>query len=158
RGGRASDVAAYQPGRLLKDGKVLRGKEGWLFLAADKNDVLGQHTGEVVLDGAQLDHWRRLLEERQAALASLGASFLFVVSPNTPAVYDDKLPDWIRPAPKRPVHQIMEALAQPRNSRAQPRETVKVIYPLEELREARARRAVCCKTDSHWNEFGAFVG
>jgi integrase len=149
-GGDVAEDMFFQPAPPIKDGKVIRGKDGWLFLAQDSNDVIGQHTGEIRLSPDQVGQWQRLLHARSRRLADLGAYFLFMVAPNTHAIYEDKLPDSTPRALRRPVHQLMDGLA---DAGVQ----VPLLYPLDELRAARARREVCCQTDSHWNEYGAFV-
>jgi acetyltransferase AlgX (SGNH hydrolase-like protein) len=147
--GRPSDAQLLSV-KLLKDGKVLRGKDGWLFLDGDSNHVLDQHRGELRLSASQVEGWSRLLETRVEVTRGLGSPYHFMVAPNTHAIYDDKLPDDVRTSEIRPVHQIIDDLAE-HNSFA------RVIYPLEELKLAKTDRIVCSRIDSHWNEFGAYV-
>ena len=50
------------PVRFVRDdGKVMEGRDGFLFMANDNNRVVDQHAGEVALDAAQLDGWRATL-------------------------------------------------------------------------------------------------
>jgi alginate O-acetyltransferase complex protein AlgJ len=130
------------------DGKVLRGKDGWLFLDNDTNRVVAQHTGELQLTPGQLDHWQRLLETRIAWLERAGAHYFFLVAPNAHSVYPDKLPDHLSGAAERPIHQLLRQL--------DARSYGRVLYPLHELIEHRAE-AMFPKTGSHWTELGAFV-
>jgi alginate O-acetyltransferase complex protein AlgJ len=148
--GLAEEEPLFQPVRPIKDGKVIRGRDGWLFLARDSNDVLGQHTGATRLSADQIGQWQRLLKARSELLADLGASYLFMVAPNTHAIYEDKLPDSMPHALRRPVHQLRDGLAEVGLD-------IPFLYPLAELKAARADRDVCCQTDSHWNEYGAFA-
>ena len=53
----------------MRDGKVVEGRDGRLFLANDANRVLAQHSGELRFDEDQLRGWRELLETRTAWLA-----------------------------------------------------------------------------------------
>ncbi len=46
------------------DGKVTRGRDGWLFLDGDTNEVMRQQRGELLFSDEQLDKWRSLLEAR----------------------------------------------------------------------------------------------
>jgi alginate O-acetyltransferase complex protein AlgJ len=140
----------FVPSELLDDGKVVHGKDGWLFVARDTNDVLAQHAGEHVLEAAQLERWSELLEGRRQLLAKRGIEYVFTVAPDTHSVYPDKLPDGVGHCERRPVTQLCELLAERRSE-------VRPIYPLAEMRAARAERLVCCPTDSHWTDFGAFV-
>jgi alginate O-acetyltransferase complex protein AlgJ len=148
----AGELAEHEfaPARLVQDDKVIRGKEGWLFLAGDRNDVLAQHTGELLLKPDQLEHWRVVLERRKRALAELGAEYLFAIAPDNHAVYPEFLPDGVDHVEHRPVSQLCDHL-EGRDSPVEP------IYPLAELLEAKRERVVCMSSDTHWNEYGAFV-
>jgi hypothetical protein len=50
--------------RFADDGKVIAGKDGWLFLAYDGNRVLDQHLGRLRLSDVQLERWTSALEMR----------------------------------------------------------------------------------------------
>jgi alginate O-acetyltransferase complex protein AlgJ len=135
---------------LVKDDKVVEGKDGWFFLDNDSNGFLRQYAGEIRLWDEALELWRDLLETRIARVGELGARYHFLVVPESATVYPENLPDGIEAAPERPVHQVMRHLA----SKGSP---AKVIYPLEDLLAEKTRRLVYRKTDTHWNDFGALV-
>jgi alginate O-acetyltransferase complex protein AlgJ len=145
---RPGRLARFLPLPVVRDDKVVEGRDGWLFLANDANRVLEQHAGRRRLSQIELHGWRRLLETRTDLVEGLGARYLAVVSPDAHSVYPDKLPEHVVPAPERPIHQLLDALS---GSRA------RVLYPLPELRAARPRRDVYARDDSHWNQYGAFV-
>jgi alginate O-acetyltransferase complex protein AlgJ len=132
------------------DDKVARGKDGWLFLAKDSNNTLGQHAGEQLLSDAQVEQWHHLLERRAAWLNIQGIPYLYVIAPDAHAVYADMLPDGMVQGPTRPALQVLDRLRE-RKSWAP------VLYPLEEL-IANRDELVYPKTGSHWSEYGAFVG
>jgi alginate O-acetyltransferase complex protein AlgJ len=131
------------------DGKVVRGKDGWLFVANDTNRVLDQHVGILRFSGAELEAWRVLLEQRRGRLAQLGIGYAFFVAPNPHSVYPEKLPEGIRCAGPRPVQQLIGHLREKRSP-------VEVHYPLERLLGEKDR-LIYAKTDSHWTELGAFI-
>jgi alginate O-acetyltransferase complex protein AlgJ len=139
------------PSFFQYDAKVLRGKNGRLFLDNDTNRVVDQFTGALRFTDAQLVAWRRRLDDRCASLEALGVPYLFLVPPNAYPVYPEDLPDHIRPAPRRPVHQLIEHL-QTNGSRA------RLIYPLEELLAAKPDPLLYAKTDTHWSARGAWHG
>jgi hypothetical protein len=141
--------ALSEPLKLVKDGKVIRGKDGWLFLANDVNKVLEQHSGALRLSEDQLERWQRLLDGRVAFVEDLGGRYITLVAPDTHAIYPEKLPDEIVPARERPIDQLLDGLEDPAAAR--------FLYPLEELRAARAEQEVCSPQESHWNQFGAFI-
>jgi alginate O-acetyltransferase complex protein AlgJ len=141
---------SFVPTRFVQDGKVLRGKDGWLFLAGDTNHVLAQHTGELLLDDEALERWRLVVESRERQAAEMGALYLFMIAPDTHAIYPEKLPDDVHPAGDRPVLQLCRHLADAGSP-------VRPIYLLDDLLRARGRRLVCSRVDTHWNDYGAFV-
>ena len=105
------------------DDKVVQGQDGWLFIANDSDDTLGQHTGERLLTDHQVQQWQDLLEARSAWLNLQGIPYLFLIAPDPHAVYSDKLPEGVTPGETRPVLQILDHLAE-RGSWAP------VMYPL----------------------------
>ncbi|TMK58974.1 MAG: hypothetical protein E6G51_01300 [Actinobacteria bacterium] len=126
------------PGEHLK---VLRGRNGWLFLRNDSNDVLGQQTGRVSLKPEERRQWESLFRERKALIEEMGATWLFAVVPDKESVYPEHLPPGIEPAERRPVHEILEIAAETETP---------VLYLLD------AR--VYPKTDTHWTYRGAYLG
>jgi len=130
--------------------KVVEGKEGWLFLTHDTNHVMHQHTGRLRFTQRQLEDWRRVLETRVAWLGRRQIPYLFVVPPNPHAVYPEYLPDDVVTVAERPVLQLIRHLDE-RGSQA------RIVYPLEELVAHKEHDLVYIKTDSHWNELGAFI-
>ena len=145
-----SEVSLFDGRRSAADGKVVEGKDGWLFLHHDKASVVKQHCGELPLDETQLAAWHTTLERRHAQLEELGIPYFFLIAPDAHAVYPEKLPDDIRPAPERPVTQLLSYLRR-RGSAVEP------IYPLAELLAAKAGRQVYSATDSHWNAHGTMI-
>jgi hypothetical protein len=131
---------------------VLVGKNGWLFLDQDSNRLLDQHTGQLRFSEAQLDAWQRTLDERVRRLGEMGIAYYFFVAPNKESIYIDELPDDVRSAPERPVHQLQKRLADS-GSRC------RLIYPVDELSAERTRREsiLYMKVDTHWNSIGALV-
>ncbi len=132
------------------DDKVARGKDGWLFVANDSNDTMGQHAGERLLSEEQVEQWRHLLEARAAWLSVQGIPYFFMIVPDAHAVYADMLPDGVEQGATRPALQVLDDLRE-RDSWAP------VLYPLDEL-IAERDQLVYPKAGSHWSEYGAFVG
>ncbi|HEV2857199.1 MAG TPA: hypothetical protein VGW80_02215 [Solirubrobacterales bacterium] len=128
--------------------KVVVGKDGWLFLRRDTNDVIGQHTGRVRLGDEELARWRRILEARVKAARELETKWLCLVVPDKEALYAEYLPDEIVPAPRRTVHQLLELAEEVE---------APVVYALEALAGAKGEGPLYMKTDTHWNQRGANV-
>jgi hypothetical protein len=128
--------------------KVLFGKDGWLFLRRDTNDVIGQQTGRVKFSRRQRREWKSVLQQRVTAIGRAGPTMECLVIPDKEFVYPEYLPDEVVPATERPVHdflRIAEAAELP------------VTYALDALQEAKTGGEVYPRTDSHWSQRGAFV-
>lgn len=132
----------------IRDGKVVEGRDGRLFVANDGNRVVDQHRGALRFSEDQLRDWRHLLETRAAWLERRGSHHLLLIAPNAHSVYPDALPDGVASAPERPVHQLLTHLRE-HDSYA------RVVYPLAEL--TASDDLAYPKTGSHWSEFGASI-
>lgn len=128
--------------------KVLIGKDGWLYLIRDSNDVIGQQTGRVHLSEQARQEWKRVLVRRVEATERAGTRWFTVVVPDKEIVYPEYLPDEIVPAPTRPVHEILDIAA----SVGAP-----VAYALPVLQEAKRSFSLYPRTDSHWSYRGSYV-
>ena len=134
---------------LERNVSALEGRDGWLFLSDDSNDVIGQHTGRVQMAPDWARSWRRLLAQRRRAMSRLGVVWLQFIVPDREAVYADKLPPEIVPAQRRPIHLLREIAAEA---------GVELLYPLAEFRAERDRGVeVYNDSDTHWNAHGAFL-
>jgi alginate O-acetyltransferase complex protein AlgJ len=132
------------------DGKVIEGKDGWLFVAYDGLDVIGQHTGTVRLSERELRDWRLILEGRVAWLEKRGVHYFFMLSINPHTLYPELMPDEYAMAKERTVEQLISHLEESGSY-------ARVIYPLPEILAAKEQRQVACKTSSHWNAVGAYA-
>ena len=128
--------------------QVLVGRGGWLFLRQDSNDVVGQHTGSVTLNERSRQAWRRLLHARMATVERIGVTWVFLAVPDKESVYPEHLPRRMRPSARRPVHDFLDAA----ESVAAP-----VTYLLDDLEAAKPTGQLFSRTDTHWNDRGAYV-
>lgn len=78
--------------------KVLEGRDGFLFLINDSNELLEQHAGRRQFSDEQMEQWRALLESRIERVTALSGRYVFAVAPNTPSLYPEKLPAGIESA------------------------------------------------------------
>ena len=124
------------------------GRNGWLFLQNDANDIVGQHTGRVRLNRGQLQAWKRVLQERRNLMERLGTTWVCQIVPDKESVYPEHLPPEIVPSPTRPVHQLQELAEEAR---------IPMTYPLAELQAGKTRGLLYEVTGSHWNQRGAYV-
>jgi hypothetical protein len=142
-------MAARKSKLHLGDGKVVRGKDGWLFLDNDSNFVMRQFAGELPFSEEQLRGWRQVLKARAAWLQKRGVPYRMLVAPEAHAVFPEKLPDGSGDGGRRPVLQLLEYLEAGGSDAS-------FIYPIEALRREK-HRCIYAKTETHWTELGAFI-
>ncbi len=127
---------------------VIIGRDGWLFYSGDRLIEDYRCTDPFTPD--ELDAWKRMFEERQAWLAARGIRYLVVVAPNAQSIYGEFLPQSMnKVGDKSRLDQLVEGMS------GSPVELIDLRGP---LLAAKKERRTYHKTDTHWNDFGAFVG
>jgi hypothetical protein len=130
---------------------VVLGKDGWLFLANEGSLDDYRHTDPMTPQ--QLEAWRRMLEPRQRWCAGHGIPYLVVFAPSKHTIYPEEMPDTITrvPGPSR-----LEQLTQYLKDKHSPVQVVDLTAPLMAAKREGVR--LYQKTDTHWNDRGAWVG
>lgn len=132
---------------VLPNPDVTKGKDGWLFLASERSTDYYRHTD--LFTDAELERWRRVLEERRAWLAARGAAYVFVVAPNKETIYGEYMPDLLtQVAARSRLDQLIDYLG--RHS------DLSIVDLRGVLTAAKNEERLYHKTDTHWNERGAF--
>lgn len=125
------------------------GKQGWLYFG-DPN-AIAHYRGVAPLSDAQLARWRRVLLERRAWLAERGIAFLFVLVPDKHLAYPEFMPDGLpRASQRHPLDQLARHLQETTD--------LEVLDLRDPLEAAKGRERTYHRTDSHWNDFGAYAG
>ena len=133
----------------IDNDEVIVGKDKWLFYTGNDSriDALGISPFTEVEQKSILI---QLLQIREK-YGKDRDSFVFLIAPDKEIVYRQYMPDYYAPVTdtsraKELVKYIQE------NS------DIKVVYPLKELLAASEDGLAYYKTDTHWNDFGGFVG
>jgi len=132
--------------------KVIIGKDGWLFQAWKNEEpgTPGYFPSIQPFTPGQLEEWGRLVEQRRQWLAQRGIDYLLILVPDKGAVYPEYLPDSLRSFYRRSrLTQLSEYLK--KNS------DVAVLDLGDVLWAAKKDVILYCKTDSHWNLYGACI-
>ena len=128
---------------------TLVGKDGWLFL--NDRDAVDNYRGLAPLTPYEIDRWRRVLEERRDWLAERGIQYLLVLVPDKHLVYDEFMPD---SAPRMTsIHPLQQLSQHLRNE-----SDIEFIDLEPTMREKKNEALLYYKTDSHWNDAGAYLG
>jgi hypothetical protein len=129
---------------------VIVGRSGWLYGSAGGFLVRDFRRTDPFSPG-DLAAWRECLTGRRDWLASRGIGYAYCVTPNQQTIYPEFMPRAMTRA-KRPsrLDQLLAEMAQvPRFDFLDIRQT---------LVEGRTERATYHKTDTHWNDYGAYLG
>jgi alginate O-acetyltransferase complex protein AlgJ len=132
--------------------KVVVGKDGWLFLhqLGNKPSTVDYFRSAKLFTREELEDWKRILEERYRWLSRRGIHYLFLIAPNKSTVYPEKMPGNIR---KVRNYSRMDQLAAYLKTYSK----VPVLDVRRALRRAKEKYPVYMKTDTHWNEYGAYI-
>ena len=140
-------------GTYMESTQVLLGKNDWLFYKTELD-------GHPLWDYMGINHFS---EEQLAAMAvnitqtrdyfekERGIDFFVTVLPNKEIIYEEYMPDTIAR-----VNQVSRAEQFADYMHANT--DVVCVYPKQALLDAKQDYQLYYKTDSHWNQIGAFVG
>lgn len=129
-------------------GEVLAGRDGWLFFTGDR--VIDDYRCTRPFATEELTAWTRVLRERRDWLAARGIAYVLVLAPNKHTVYGEFLPESItRIGGVSRLDQLTAALAAV--------DDFHVIDLRAALLPAKKHVRVYHRTDTHWNDAGAFV-
>jgi alginate O-acetyltransferase complex protein AlgJ len=130
------------------NGRIIVGKDGWLFYSKDEKFLADR--GLDPFSESDLDAWQELLEKRTKWFADRGIVFLVVIPPDKQTIYPEYLPDEFAGShrPSR-LNQLIDRLKQ-RHS------PVRIVDLRPALLEAKKHAQVYFKTDSHWNDDGIY--
>lgn len=128
---------------------VILGQDGWLFLRTDH--VLEDFMGLRRKTQEGLAVIANTLENRQDWLAGQGIRYLFVPIPNKIQVYPEKLPTRFQMAGGEQVYsQITGYLSRYAQD-------VPLVHLLPVFLREKENHQIYYKSDTHWNEQGAFI-
>jgi hypothetical protein len=128
---------------------VIVGKDGWLFYAGD--GAAEDMASAVPFTRAELERWRTTLEHTRDWMEAHGAAYVFVLAPDKHAIYPEQLPPSIQ---RVGSDTRTDALV---NYLREQRSTVPVLDLRGPLMAAKAKERIYHRTDTHWNDRGAFA-
>jgi len=134
---------------------VILGKDGWLFYRSKTDGTALQcYDGSLLFTDEELEHIAANLSGVQEKLAEQGTEFVVLIAPSKARIYSEYMPDYLgEPAQLCMVNQVMDYL--------QSHTDVRVVYPYEEMmacKKANPQQAMYYQLDTHWNEFGSYIG
>lgn len=133
---------------------VAIGLDNWLFYCnVDDGDPIACYQGNNLLSEEQLTSLAENCIRQRDFLKAQGIEFVILIVPNKERIYYEKMPQrYGPPAEQYRVLQIVNYL--------KANTDLRVIYAYDELMSAKSalQENIYYKTDTHWNEIGAYVG
>lgn len=128
-------------------GKVMRGKDGWLFLS-NYQEVLYFLNGKIKLTPQEIQKRTEFYKAVADHCREQGMEFVMLVGPNKASVYPEFLPPVVFPVEPRQIDLLVDAFR---------RAGLTVYDPTEDLKSYKDKGALYWRTDTHWNLLGAYV-
>jgi hypothetical protein len=125
---------------------VLKGADGWFFYADDK--AVEDYISDDPLTADALANWRSALVRARRWLTSRHVAYVFLLAPDKHVMYPEEMPQTIvRIGQMSRMDQFYGSLM----------DTGFIVDVRPVLIAQRARERIYQKTDTHWNERGAFA-
>ena len=132
--------------RTSPSSAVLLGKDGWLFYADD--GAMEDYTNAPALSAGEVENWRVSVVGARNWLRGRGVAYVLTIPPDKHVIYEDHMPDSVRRVGSASrMDQVFGALA----------DAHLAVDLRPALFEAKVRERIYHRTDTHWNDRGAFV-
>ena len=126
----------------------ITGQDGYIFWGDIQAANLSQSIGRRFLAPEELARWRSYIQELDTSLSAEGIEFYVVVTPAKWGVYPEELPAWAKALTgSGPLDQLIAAGSD-----------LPLIDLRGPLRAAAAENPVYSRVNSHWTDYGAYVG
>lgn len=147
---RLNFLVKYKCFGVSPSNQVVIGKDGWLFFTGAQE--IEDYRGITHYNDAQLKKWAISLELKRQWLESKGIRYLFVLAPNKSTIYGEFMPDSLPRV--RPTTCSDELIGYMRKHTK-----VEIVDLRQPLLKAKQQNPfpLYYKTDSHWNDYGAFL-
>jgi hypothetical protein len=151
---RGLSLAKYHSGLAVdQNTNIIIGKDGWLFFPSEVPNFAAERNLDPFTP-AQLDDWEHTLEQRNKFCRDHGFPYIAVIPPDKQSVYTEDMPDrFSRLGPKTRLDQLIDHLRENHS----PVQTVDLRPALIAAKNAAKDHFVYLKTDTHWNDYGAYA-
>ena len=141
----SSDKLPYFPAREMNG--TIFGRDDWMFCNYDNS--IAYYCGSNLMSEQQMKDKLSLMQKLQNICDSRGVQLQFMIAPNKEQVYSEHMPTYTIENNYKRVPEFIDYVK--RNS------SVKIIYPIDELRAAKSTMSTYYKYDTHWNHYGSFI-
>ena len=148
-----SGIDSYITYRLLgqiSSAQVLKGEDGWLFYKSTSDgDSISDYEGTNIYTQEEYQSISEQIQRVNEYLSRKQISFMIVLCPNKENVYYDKMPKSYYHSLKSRTDDLAEFLTD---------QKLPVLNLKEKLISSKEIGQLYYKTDTHWNEIGAYIG
>lgn len=138
---------AFLMGRI-ENNKAFVGKNGWIFYKAENS--INNFQNKDLFTQKQLEQIQQNILKRQTLLEAKGIKYYVFIAPDKNRIYGEYYyPEIKKLAPKGRAEELVNYLKT---------KDVNVTFPLKEILAAKQQGTIYYRTDTHWNNYGAFVG
>lgn len=135
--------------------KVQYGKDGWFFYMNNiDGETLSIWRGDNLLSEEQMAKIAENLIQTRDQLRMRGTEFILFIGPNKERIYSEFVPDYMGEMAEPNVTEQLVAYLRENTD-------IPIIFPAEELLAAKEQFPdieLYYKTDTHWNDVGAYIG
>jgi len=130
--------------------KVVFGKENWFFIGDYYQNTLNQAFGNSDISDSMFEEISNKLKQTNNYLTEKNIKFYVVIAPNKNNIYKEYLPYQFEY--NKTALQLLETYLAKHNP------NLRFINLTETLQKQKHNNTLYIKTDSHWNDLGAFYG
>ncbi len=128
--------------------KVFYGRGDWLFYGAENS--LDYYQGTNLMDDEELAKETASLVRLKELCDQRGIELKIFIAPNKERVYSEQMPTVPVVSEQRRVDKWVQYIKENTD--------VEVVFPIQEILNAKIDAQLYYKYDTHWNEAGAFIG
>ena len=135
--------------------QVVRGKEGWCFYRGDEDYCLDQYKGIENCSDETMGEILENLTNTRDYLAERGIDFIVMIVPGKQRIYSEYMPDEIKVIDEKcNTDEVVSAIRENTD--------IKLLWLEENFEKYKSENPggtpLYYKLESHWNDFGAYVG
>ena len=133
----------------IEKNNVIAGENGWYFYSGEGS--LYDYAGLNLPSESVLKKCAEKINKIDNYFKSQGKTFVLYVAPNKEEIYSEYMPSAIKVKSEiKKTDMFVDYLSKNTN--------VKIVYPKNELIEAKNNYVTYYQYDSHWNNYGSYIG
>lgn len=130
------------------------GKEGWLYYNRLEGKIFKSYTNTNLISSDTLERIVTRWEKNKNIYESKGAKYYLTFWPNKHTIYPEYLPETMRIQIKDTISRVDQIINYLKNKKS----SFSLFDPRPFLLEGKNDNQLYHKFDTHWNDYGAFVG